>query len=109
MSDVFCVVYVVQYIAKNCFSKYCSGHCTMGVPGQAPPGNLLLTTTQREVQIEIIFKHQPQPFDMEQANVTKIATMDVGMKKGFLESSEEFVSMIPFKAHASGLAAYEER
>ena len=46
---------------------------------------------------------------MEPANVTEIETMEVGMKKGFLESSEEFVSMIPFKAHARGLAAYEER
>ena len=46
---------------------------------------------------------------MEQPTVTEIATMEVGMKKGFLESSEEFLSMIPFKEHASGLAAYEER
>ena len=46
---------------------------------------------------------------MEQANVTEIETMEVGMKKGFLESSEEFISMIPFKEHCSGLAAYEER
>ena len=37
MSDVFCVVYVVQYIAKNCFSKYCSSHCTMGLPGRSLP------------------------------------------------------------------------
>ena len=81
----------------------------MGVPGRPPPpGNLRFTTTQR-VKIEIVFKHKPQPFDMEQPTVTEIATMDVGMKKGFLESSEEFVSMIPFKAHSSGLAAYEER
>ena len=46
---------------------------------------------------------------MKLANVTEIETMEVGMKMGFLESSEEFVSMIPFKVHARGLAAYEER
>ena len=49
---------------------------------------------------------------MERQTVTEIAPMEVGevgMKKGFLESSEEFLSMIPFKEHASGLAAYEER
>jgi len=46
---------------------------------------------------------------MENRTVTEIAPMEVGIKKGFLESSEEFVSMIPFKEHASGLAAYEER
>ena len=42
---------------------------------------------------------------MEQLNVTENETMEVTMKKGFLESSEEFVSMMPFKAHASGLVA----
>ena len=46
---------------------------------------------------------------MENQSVTEIAPMEVGMKKGFLESSEEFLSMIPFKEHARGLAAYEER
>jgi len=46
---------------------------------------------------------------MENQTVTEIAPMEVGMKKGFLESSEEFLSMIPFKEHSSGLAAYEER
>ena len=81
----------------------------MGVPGRAPPGNLRFTTTQREVKIEIVFKHKPKPFDMELQTVTEIAPMEVGMKKGFLESSEEFLGMIPFKEHASGLAAYEER
>ena len=109
MSDVFCVVYVVQYIAKNCFSKYCSSHCTMGLPGRyRPPGNLRFTTTQR-VNNLFVFKQNPKPFDMENRTVTEIAPMEVGIKKGFLESSEEFVSMIPFKEHASGLAAYEER
>ena len=113
LSDVFCVVYVVQYIAKNCFSKYCSRHCTTGVisdvPGRAhPPGNLRITPTQRKLALKL-FSNKTPAFNMEQLNVTELETMDVTMKKGFLESSEEFVSMIPFKAHARGLAAYEER
>ena len=29
--------------------------------------------------------------------------------KGFLESSEEFVCMKPFKEHPKGLVAFEER
>ena len=31
------------------------------------------------------------------------------MKPGFLETSEEYVSMKPFKDHPRGLAAYEAR
>ena len=47
---------------------------------------------------------------MEQPTINENQAMEVTiMKQGFLESSEEFICMQPFKAHARGLAAYEER
>ena len=46
---------------------------------------------------------------MEKVNATETQNVEVTMKKGFLESSEEFISMQPFMAHARGLVAYEER
>ena len=33
----------------------------------------------------------------------------ISMKSGFLESSEEYVLMQPFKDHPRGLSAYEAR
>ena len=75
-----------------------------------PPGNLRITPTQRKLALKL-FSNKTPALNMEQLNVTvtELETMDVTVKKGFLESSEEFVSMIPFKAHARGLVAYEER
>ena len=63
---------------------------------------------QRTLALEIYFDPNPT-FMMEQVNVTETQNMEVTMKKGFLESSGEFISMQPFKAHARGLVAYTER
>ena len=82
----------------------------MGVPGRPLPLAIFGSPPRSELTLKLFSNNiYPKPFDMENQSVTEIAPMEVGMKKGFLESSEEFLSMIPFKEHASGLAAYEER
>ena len=53
---------------------------------------LLFVTTMQQT-----FDNQPK------GNAT------IAMKPGFLETSEEYVSMQPFKDHPRGLTAYEAR
>ena len=43
---------------------------------------------------------------MDQPSANEPQAMDASIKKGFLESSEEFFSMQPFKEHPRGFAAY---